>query len=232
MCSREEAARGFLLGEGCVQPPAFLHGSSRFGSRSTAQVPGSPCLQRMLLLLLLSSPGRNQAQLQAICWGASSLGGQHRLEKQICGLEKQKALKLEELRGKAERSHPVPGMCPKSQHQPQAGALCVGVASGGRAAAASPTGQSWAVHGIIMSLEGSYRTPFATPISTAAALPCRSRTATELAATVIHQFWCIIMSKADLWFYRLKMSKIVMALRQQYGWLEVLGFLRDWGSDV
>lgn len=102
----------------------------------------------------------------------------------------------------------------------------------GGAAAASPTGQIQAVHGIIMSLEGSYRTPFATPISTAAALPCRSRTATELAATVINQFWCIIMSKGDLWFYRLKMSKIVMALRQQYGWLEVLGFLRDWGSDV
>lgn len=147
MCSREEAARGFLLGEGCVQPPAFLHGSSRFGSRSTAQVPGSPCLQRMLLLLLLSSPGRNQAQLQAICWGASSLGGQHRLEKQICGLEKQKALKLEELRGKAERSHPVPGMCPKSQHQPQAGALCMGVASGGRAAAAwTDPGCPWDHH--------------------------------------------------------------------------------------
>lgn len=40
MCSREEAARGFLLGEGCVQPPAFLHMAGRFGSRSSAQVPG------------------------------------------------------------------------------------------------------------------------------------------------------------------------------------------------
>lgn len=93
-----------------------------------------------------------------------------------------------------------------------------------REAAASPMGQSQAVHGVVVSLEGSYRSPFATPISTAAVLPYRSRTATELAATVINQFWCIIMSKGDLWFYRLKMSKIVMALRQQYGWLEVLGF--------
>lgn len=128
MCSREEASSS---AKAVYSRLLSCTGPADSGAEAVPRSQAHPACRGCSSCCSSAAQGEIKHSCRRSVWVASSLGGQHRLEKQICGLEKQKALKLDELRGKAERSHPAPGTCPKSQHQPQAGALCVGVASGG-----------------------------------------------------------------------------------------------------